>query len=164
VTKTAIEPMLGFITKVTAVRVASSNNPAIARPLREQVRCGARLSECRALPAPPAPQPPPCRACERPLGPKNPRRPQPPPNPQAFAAPEKLVDVVTKVNDAMAGPVPAAAAKACLYLTNPATRAILFRWGGRGVCGRLREGGPGPHRGGRSRAAIPRPADAALAF
>lgn len=36
VTKLAIEPMLGFITKVTAVRVAASNNPAAARPLREQ--------------------------------------------------------------------------------------------------------------------------------
>jgi hypothetical protein len=48
VTKMAIEPMLGFITKVTAVRIASNNNPAIARPLREQVRrlfrrAGARL-------------------------------------------------------------------------------------------------------------------------
>jgi hypothetical protein len=81
VTKTAIEPMLGFVTKVTVVRAAAGSNPAIARPLREQ----------------------------------------------AFASPERLAEVVARVNEAMAGPVPAAAAKARLYLTNPATRAILFR-------------------------------------
>ncbi|KIY92377.1 component of oligomeric golgi complex 3 [Monoraphidium neglectum] len=73
--------MLGFITKVTAVRVAATTNPSAARPLREQ----------------------------------------------AFASAEKLSEVVAKVNAALAGPVPEAAAKACLYLTNPATRAILFR-------------------------------------
>ena len=47
-TKTAVEPLLGFITKVTAVRVAAAANPANARPIREQVctaaggRMGAR--------------------------------------------------------------------------------------------------------------------------
>ena len=30
--------MLGFITKVTAVRVAAVSNPAAAKPIREQVR------------------------------------------------------------------------------------------------------------------------------
>jgi hypothetical protein len=34
----AVEPMLSFITKVTAVKVATSANPAAAKPLREQVR------------------------------------------------------------------------------------------------------------------------------
>lgn len=34
----AVEPMLGFITKVTAVRVAAVSNPAAAKPIREQVR------------------------------------------------------------------------------------------------------------------------------
>lgn len=34
----AIEPMLSFITKVTAVRVAAQSNAAAAKPLREQVR------------------------------------------------------------------------------------------------------------------------------
>ncbi|GAX72672.1 hypothetical protein CEUSTIGMA_g128.t1 [Chlamydomonas eustigma] len=35
-TKVAVEPMLGFITKVTAVRVAAAANPATAKPIREQ--------------------------------------------------------------------------------------------------------------------------------
>ncbi len=42
-TKLAVEPMLSFITKVTAVRVAASAPGAAAgRPLREQARAGAR--------------------------------------------------------------------------------------------------------------------------
>ena len=41
VTKLTVEPMLSFITKVTAVRVASSLNPG--RRLREQV-CSQTLS------------------------------------------------------------------------------------------------------------------------
>ena len=36
-TKMAVEPMLGFLTKVTAVRVAAKANPQLARPLRDQV-------------------------------------------------------------------------------------------------------------------------------
>lgn len=42
-TKAAVEPMLGFITKVTAVRLAANSNQALAKPLREQVG-HARLS------------------------------------------------------------------------------------------------------------------------
>jgi hypothetical protein len=37
-TKAAVEPMLGFITKVTAVRLAAGSNAALAKPLKEQVR------------------------------------------------------------------------------------------------------------------------------
>jgi hypothetical protein len=37
-TKAAVEPLLGFLTKVTAVRVAGRQNPALAKPLPEQVR------------------------------------------------------------------------------------------------------------------------------
>jgi hypothetical protein len=36
-TKAAVEPMLGFITKVTAVRLAAGSNKELAKPLREQV-------------------------------------------------------------------------------------------------------------------------------
>lgn len=36
-TKAAVEPMLGFITKVTAVRLAAGSNKALAKPLKEQV-------------------------------------------------------------------------------------------------------------------------------
>lgn len=35
--------------------------------------------------------------------------------------------MVGKVNDAMAGPLPAAIAKMCAYLSNPSTQAILFK-------------------------------------
>lgn len=38
-TKSAVEPMLGFITKVTAVRLAAGSNKELAKPIREQVRC-----------------------------------------------------------------------------------------------------------------------------
>jgi hypothetical protein len=37
-TKAAVEPMLGFITKVTAVRLAAGSNAALAKPIKEQVR------------------------------------------------------------------------------------------------------------------------------
>lgn len=47
-TKVAVDPMLSFLTKVTAVRVAAQANPAAALPLREQVRCGLSL---RVLPS-----------------------------------------------------------------------------------------------------------------
>ncbi|WIA18992.1 hypothetical protein OEZ85_003659 [Tetradesmus obliquus] len=35
-TKAAVEPMLGFITKVTAVRLAAGSNAALAKPLKQQ--------------------------------------------------------------------------------------------------------------------------------
>eukprot|EP00878_Enallax_costatus_P025520 GHUV01027307.1.p1 GENE.GHUV01027307.1~~GHUV01027307.1.p1 ORF type:complete len:206 (+),score=51.51 GHUV01027307.1:1220-1837(+) len=80
-TKAAVEPMLGFITKFTAVRLAAGSNQALAKPLREQ----------------------------------------------AFAAPSKLAELVTGVNNAMRERLPPAVEKTRLYLPNPATRAILFR-------------------------------------
>jgi len=46
-TKVAVDPLLSFLTKVTAVRVASQSNPAAACPLREQVR--ARLNAVAAM-------------------------------------------------------------------------------------------------------------------
>lgn len=64
---------------------------------------------------------------------------------QAFAAPAKLAELVTGVNTAMKERLPPAVTKTRLYLSNPATRAILFRWvtpvnslvldGAQAVCG-----------------------------
>jgi hypothetical protein len=36
-TKAGVEPMLSFITKVTAVKLAAGTNRALAKPLKEQV-------------------------------------------------------------------------------------------------------------------------------
>ncbi|KAL6746597.1 component of oligomeric golgi complex 3 [Haematococcus lacustris] len=81
-TKVAVEPMLSFITKVTALRVAAAANPAAGpRPLREQ----------------------------------------------AFAAPTRVAEMVAKVNEAIAGPLPTTIAKMKAYLGNPATHTILFK-------------------------------------
>ena len=99
VTRLAIEPMLAFITKVTAVRATAAGAGAGAG--------GAAGGAAGAAAAAPPPQ----KALKE----------------HAFAAPDKLAAAVARVNDAMAGPVRDAAAKARLYLTNPATRAILFR-------------------------------------
>ena len=46
---------------------------------------------------------------------------------QAFAAPERLQEVCSRVRAALREALPAAAAKMRLYLSNPATHAILFR-------------------------------------
>lgn len=46
---------------------------------------------------------------------------------QAFSTPQKLADIVAKVNDALAAGLPAAAAKLRLYLPSPHTRTILFK-------------------------------------
>ena len=46
---------------------------------------------------------------------------------QAFAAPERLQEVCGRVRAALQEALPAAAAKMRLYLSNPATHAILFR-------------------------------------
>jgi hypothetical protein len=80
-TKAAVEPMLSFITKVTAVKVAAQANPGLNKPFREQ----------------------------------------------AFSSPERLVDMVAKVNEGLAGPLPQVVAKMRLYLPSPNTRAILFK-------------------------------------
>lgn len=88
VTKLAVDPMLSFVTKVTAVKVALSSgsqnqkaDSAISKPLKEQ----------------------------------------------AFAAPEKVAEIVQKVSTAIQEELPRVMAKMKLYLQNPATRTILFR-------------------------------------
>ncbi|KAF5841503.1 hypothetical protein DUNSADRAFT_12670 [Dunaliella salina] len=80
-TKVAVDPMLSFLTKVTAVRVAAHANPAAARPLRDQ----------------------------------------------AFASPAKVAEMVAKVNEALAGPLPATINKLRAYLPNPQTYIILYK-------------------------------------
>lgn len=85
VTKIAVEPMLSFITKVTAIRVATSNiakgGPGEVRVLKQQ----------------------------------------------AFATPEKLAELVVKVDEALKEQLPAVMAKMKLYLPTSPTRAILFK-------------------------------------
>ncbi|PSC70334.1 conserved oligomeric Golgi complex subunit 3 [Micractinium conductrix] len=81
-TKLSVEPLLSFITKVTAARVAAqAAGPQGAKALREQ----------------------------------------------AFAAPERVAELVGRVREALGGALPAAAAKMRLYLPSPATRAILLK-------------------------------------
>eukprot|EP00850_Spirogloea_muscicola_P001883 SM000007S20843 [mRNA] locus=s7:535084:547309:+ [translate_table: standard] len=46
---------------------------------------------------------------------------------QAFAAPEKLAELVAKVNETLQSSLPEVVAKMSLYLQNPSTRAILFK-------------------------------------
>lgn len=78
VTRQIVEPMLSFITKVTAVRV--SGTLANDAPI--------------------------CQA--------------------AFAAPERLTEIVARVNDALLSDLPACVKKMALYLTGTATREIIF--------------------------------------
>ncbi|KAI3871200.1 hypothetical protein MKW98_015100, partial [Papaver atlanticum] len=88
VTKLVVDPMLSFVTKVTAVKGALSSGSqdrkpesALARPLRTQ----------------------------------------------AFATPDKVVELVQKVGDAIQKELPVVLAKMKLYLQNPSTRTILFK-------------------------------------
>ncbi|PPD86759.1 hypothetical protein GOBAR_DD16299 [Gossypium barbadense] len=88
VTKQIVDPMLSFVTKVTAVKVALSSSTqnkkvdsVMAKPLKEQ----------------------------------------------AFAAPEKVAELVQKVNSAIQQELPLVIAKMKLYLQNPSTRTILFK-------------------------------------
>lgn len=46
---------------------------------------------------------------------------------QAFAAPERVAELVARVREALHGALPAAAAKMRLYLPTTATHAILFK-------------------------------------
>ncbi|KAE8689175.1 Sec34-like family protein isoform 4 [Hibiscus syriacus] len=88
VTKQVVDPMLSFVTKVTAVKVALSTGTrnqkldyVMAKPLKEQ----------------------------------------------AFATPEKVAELVQKVNSAIQQELPQVLAKMKLYLQNPSTRTILFK-------------------------------------
>ncbi|XP_022940755.1 conserved oligomeric Golgi complex subunit 3 [Cucurbita moschata] len=85
VTKLVVDPMLSFVTKVTAVKVASGHQnqkleSILEKPLRDQ----------------------------------------------AFATPEKVVELVQKVNAAIQQQLPLVMEKMKLYLQNPTTRMILF--------------------------------------
>ena len=46
---------------------------------------------------------------------------------QAFASPAKLAEMVSRVNEGLAGPLPTAVSRMRLYLPNPSTLAILFK-------------------------------------
>ncbi|KAK6945655.1 Conserved oligomeric Golgi complex, subunit 3, partial [Dillenia turbinata] len=88
VTKLVVDPMLSFVTKVTAVKVALSSGSqnqklesVISKPLKDQ----------------------------------------------AFASPDKVAELVQKVNDAIQQELPKVIAKMKLYLQNPSTRTILFK-------------------------------------
>ncbi|XP_027176832.1 conserved oligomeric Golgi complex subunit 3 [Coffea eugenioides] len=88
VTKLVVDPMLSFVTKVTAVKVALSSGAqiqkiesSIAKPLKDH----------------------------------------------AFATPEKVAELIEKVNAAVEKELPKIMSKMKLYLQNPSTRAILFR-------------------------------------
>ncbi|EXC13608.1 Conserved oligomeric Golgi complex subunit 3 [Morus notabilis] len=88
VTKLVVDPMLSFVTKVTAVKVALSSGSqnqklesAMAKPLKDQ----------------------------------------------AFATPDKVAELVQKVNAAIQQELPTVIAKMKLYLQNPSTRTILFK-------------------------------------
>jgi len=78
VTRRVVEPMLSFLTKVTAVRVSGT------------------------LPR----DSPVCTA--------------------AFAAPDRLAEIVTRVNEALMSDLPKCVQKMALYLTGTATREIIF--------------------------------------
>lgn len=88
VTKLVVDPMLSFVTKVTAVKVALSSgnqnqkvDSIMAKPLKDQ----------------------------------------------AFATPDKVAELVQKVNAAIQQELPLVVAKMKLYLQNPSTRTILFK-------------------------------------
>ncbi|KAJ4848119.1 Golgi transport complex subunit 3 [Turnera subulata] len=88
VTKLVVDPMLSFVAKVTAVKVALSSgsqnqkvDSIMTKPLKDQ----------------------------------------------AFATPDKVAELVQKVNTAIQQELPKVMAKMKLYLQNPSTRSILFK-------------------------------------
>ena len=104
-TKITVEPMLSFITKVTAVKVAASNQGGETKPLREQVLPCERVyfESCNIN----------CLILYRCA--------------QAFASVEKVAEMLQKILDSMDNALPALASKLKLYLRNPSTRGILFK-------------------------------------
>ncbi|KAK3121853.1 hypothetical protein QOZ80_8BG0661830 [Eleusine coracana subsp. coracana] len=88
ITKLVVDPMLSFVTKVTAVKVALSSGSQ-----------GQKLDSVLA----------------RPL------------KTQAFASPDKVVELVQKVATAIQQDLPKVMTKMRLYLQNPSTRMILFK-------------------------------------
>uniref|UniRef100_A0A0D6R7B6 Conserved oligomeric Golgi complex subunit 3 n=1 Tax=Araucaria cunninghamii TaxID=56994 RepID=A0A0D6R7B6_ARACU len=88
VTKLAVEPMLSFVTKVTAVKLALSSAGRDQSPESDQFK---------------------------------------PLKIQAFATPEKLAELMEKVDRAIGQDLPGVVSKMKLYLQNPSTRSILFK-------------------------------------
>ncbi|KAI3705956.1 hypothetical protein L1987_76206 [Smallanthus sonchifolius] len=88
VTKSVVDPMLSFVTKVTAVKVALSSG---AQNQKLESSMGKPLKD------------------------------------QAFATPDKVAEIVQKVNAAMQNELPRVMRKMKLYLQNPSTRTILFK-------------------------------------
>ncbi|KAH7331555.1 hypothetical protein KP509_20G040200 [Ceratopteris richardii] len=88
ITKLAVEPMLSFITKVTAVKVSMAAN----------IRSGVTGDDTR-------------KSLKS----------------QAFATPEKVAEMVSKVNDSIKEDLPSVANKMKLYLQNSSARTILFK-------------------------------------
>eukprot|EP00249_Psilotum_nudum_P016375 c25792_g1_i1 orf=138-2456(+) len=88
ITKLAVEPMLSFITKVTAVKLSMNSST---------------------------------RGRHAELGAPKPLKDQ------AFAAPEKVAEMVAKVEDALKDALPGVVSKMKYYLQNPATQSILFK-------------------------------------
>ncbi|KAL4572030.1 hypothetical protein LXL04_018798 [Taraxacum kok-saghyz] len=88
VTKLVVDPMLSFVTKVTAVRVALSSG---AQNPKLESAMGKSLKE------------------------------------HAFATPDKVAEIVQKVNAGMQNELPRVMEKMKLYLQNPSTRTILFK-------------------------------------
>jgi hypothetical protein len=135
-TKAAVEPMLSFITKVTAVKVAAQASPGTSKPFREQVggrggwwgSCCWGCWQCRRVASSLL------HACDNTHRaahlclalPSTPRPPHTSPV-QAFSSPGRLVQMVAKVNEGLAAALPAVVAKMRLYLPSPNTRAILFK-------------------------------------
>lgn len=89
ITKLVVDPMLSFVTKVTAVRVAALSSGAQNQKLESGM--GKPLKD------------------------------------QAFATPDKVAEIVHKVNGAMHNELPRVMGKMKLYLQNPSTRTILFK-------------------------------------
>lgn len=88
VTKLVVDPMLSFVTKVTAVRVALSSG---GQNQKLESAMGKSLKE------------------------------------HAFASPDKVAEIVQKVNAGMQDELPRVMEKMKLYLQNPSTRTILFK-------------------------------------
>lgn len=88
VTKLVVEPMLSFVTKVTAVKLALSSS---GRDKSSEYDNSKPIKH------------------------------------QAFASPDKLAELVQKVDTAIAQDLPGVVSKMKLYLRNPSTRSILFK-------------------------------------
>lgn len=119
--------------------MAAQQAGGAAKPLREQVGgcCGGPSLHCCFRPALPAS----CTLNHLPLladhsmrgtaGPASfTAHPTPTPSPsppQAFAAPDRVAELVGRVREALATALPEAVGAMRLYLPNPATHAILFK-------------------------------------